>query len=259
MRSILCPLDVSEALDDRIETALALARACDGHVTFQIATPFAQMASWEPFGGAAVSAYALKEAREANERLAAELDTRFASQDVPFDIEVLDQERIAAAAAAARFADIVIGSLSDPVVEEMTLNLRAPLLGVPRGLPMLTFDKPVLLAWDGGHKGANAMRAALPLLQMASTVHLLTVREKDSSFPAAEAARYLSRHDVHAETHERERNGSIAFTIEECARSVGAGLIVMGLFGHSRLRELLMGGVSREMLDRSQIPLLLAH
>ena len=139
MRSILCPLDITEPLDDRIETALALARACDGHVTFQIATPFAQMASWEPFGGAAVSAYALKEARDANDRLAGELDKRFASQDVPFDIEVLDQERITAAAAAARFADIVVGSLADPTIEEMALGLRAPVLGVPRGLPMLTF------------------------------------------------------------------------------------------------------------------------
>ncbi|MEL0250451.1 MAG: universal stress protein, partial [Novosphingobium sp.] len=69
----------------------------------------------------------------------------------------------------------------------------------------------------------------------------------------------LSRHGIHAELHERERNGSIAFTIEECAREVGAGMIVMGLFGHSRLRELLIGGVSREMLDRSQIALFLAH
>lgn len=259
MRSILCPLDITEQLDDRIETALALARTCDGHVTFQIATPFAQMAAWEPFGGVAVSAYALKEAREANDKLAAELDARFATQDVPFDIEVLDQERIAATAAAARFADIVVSSLSDPTVEEMTLGLRTPVLGVPRGLPMLTFDKPALVAWDGGHEGANALRAALPLLQQAGAVHLLTVREKDSSFPAADAARYLSRHGIHAESHERERNGSIAFTIEECARELEAGLIVMGLFGHSRLRELLLGGVSRDMLDRSQIPLLLAH
>ncbi|MFY7837538.1 MAG: universal stress protein [Novosphingobium sp.] len=259
MRSILCPLDITEALEDRIETALALARASNGHVTFQIATPFAQMAAWEPFGGVAVSAYALNEAREANEKLAAELDQRFASQDVPFDIEVLDQERIAAAAAAARFADVVIGSLSDPVVEEMALSLRAPVLGVPRGVPMLGFDKPALIAWDGGHEGANAMRAALPLLQQAGEVHLLTVREKENNFPAADAASYLSRHGVHAEVHDRERNGSIAFTIEECARDIGAGMIVMGLFGHSRLRELLLGGVSRDMLDRSQIPLLLAH
>lgn len=259
MRSILCPIDISQSLDDRIETALAFARACGGHVSFQIATPIAQIAMWEPFGGVAVSAHVLKEALDANEKLAKSLDARLAPQDVPFDIEVIDQERITAATAAARFADIVIGSLNDPMIEEMAFGLRAPVLAVPRGKPMLAFDKPVLVAWDGGHEAANALRAALPLLKMAPAVHLLTVREKDSSFPAADAACYLSRHDIHAEVHEKERNGSITFTIEECAADTGAGLVVMGLYGHSRLRELLLGGVSREMLDRSQIPLLLAH
>lgn len=259
MRSILCPIDISQSLDDRIETALAFARACDGHVSFQIATPIAQIAMWEPFGGVAVSSHALKEALDANEKLAKTLDARFATQDVPFDIEVLDQERITAAAAAARFADLVIGSLNDSMIEEMAFSLRCPVLTVPRGKPMLAFDQPVLVAWDGGHEAANALRAALPLLHMASSVHLLTVREKDNSFPAADAARYLSRHGIHAEAHERERSGSVALTIEECATEIGAGLIVMGLYGHSRLRELLLGGVSRDMLDRSQIPLLLAH
>jgi len=259
MRSILCPVDRSVTLDDRIETALALARATDGHVTFQIATPFAQMAVWEPFGGASISAVAITEAREQDEALLRELDARLARQDVAFDVTISDSGRVEAAAAAARFADIAIATLDDPVLEEMVLSLRSPVLAVPRGAPMLAFDGSVLVAWDGGHESANALRAALPLLGRASMVHLLTVREKDGSFPAADAACYLSRHGIHAELHEKDRNGSIAFTIEECAREVGAGLIVMGLFGHSRLRELLMGGVSREMLDRSKIPLLVAH
>lgn len=259
MRSILCPVDRSDTLDDRVETALALARATKGHVSFQIATPFAQMAVWEPFGGAAISAVAINDARELDEKLARQLNARLAPQDVPFDVVIDDQGRIEAAAAAGRFADVLIASLDDPALEEIVLSLRSPVLAVPRGVPMLAFDGPILVAWDGGHESANALRAALPLFRQASAVQLLTVREKDGSFPAADAACYLSRHGIHAEVHEKDHNGSIAFTIEEGAREVGAGLIVMGLFGHSRLRELLMGGVSREMLDRSQIPLLLAH
>jgi len=259
MRSILCPVDRSETLDDRVETALALARVTGGHVTFQIATPFAQMAVWEPFGGAAISAVAISEARELDEKLSRELDVRLLKQDVAFDVTIDDMGRVEAAASAARFADVLVATLNDPVLEEIVLSLRAPVLAVPAGEPMLVFDGPVLVAWDGGHESANALRAALPLLEIAGAVHLLTVREKDGSFPASDAACYLSRHGIHAETHERDRNGSIAFAIEECAREVGAGLIVMGLFGHSRLREMLMGGVSREMLDRSKIPLLLAH
>ena len=137
--------------------------------------------------------------------------------------------------------------------------MRVPVLAVPKGAPLLAFDKPAVVAWDGGHEGAAALRAAVPLLRLASAVHLLTVREKGDDFPAADAAAYLSRHGIHAECHEAERIGSISATIETFARDRGAGLIVMGLFGKSRLRELLLGGVSRALLDRSVVPLLLAH
>jgi len=259
MRSILCPVDNSATLDDRVETALALARAVHGHVTFQIATPFAELALWEPFGGAALSAEAINQVRAADEKLASDLDARLAPQDVPFDVVVIDEGRIEGVASASRFTDIVVTSLDDPALEEIGIGVRVPVLAVPKGAPMLTFDKPAVVAWDGGHEGAAALRAALPLLRLAGGVHLLTVREKGDDYPAAEAASYLSRHDIHAECHETERVGSISATIEDFAREHDAGLIVMGLFGKSRLRELLLGGVSRALLDRSVVPLLLAH
>jgi len=259
MRSILCPADSADTLDDRVETALALARITRGHVTFQISTPFAQMALWEPFGGAALSAEVINEVRAADEQLGTDLDKRLASQDVAYDVVLIDQGRVEGVAAAARFTDVIVASLDDPALEEVAIGSRCPVLALPKGMPMLAFDKPVLLAWDGGHESAAAMRAALPLLAQASAVHILTVREKEDSFPAREAACYLSRHDIHAEVHETERHGSIAATIAEAARKLDAGLIVMGLFGKSRLRELLLGGVSRELLDKSLVPLLLAH
>ena len=259
MRSILVPADSAATLDDRVETALALARVMGGHVTFQIATPFAQMALWEPFGGAALSAAAINDVREADEKLAADLNERLARQDVPFDVDMIDDGRIEGMGAASRFADVIVASLDDPALEEVALGVRTPVLAVPKGVPLLAFDKPVLVAWDGGQEAAGALRASLPLLARASAVHLLTVREKGDDFPASDAAAYLSRHGIHAEVHEVERNGTIGFTVEETARQLRVGLIVMGLFGKSRLRELLLGGVSRELLDRSLVPLLLAH
>lgn len=259
MRSILCPVDLSPTLDDRVETSLALARATGGHVSFQIATPFAELALWEPFGGAALSADAINQVRQADEKLASDLDARLAPQDVPFDVVVVDEGRIEGVASASRFADVVVTSLDDPALEEIGLGVRQPVLAVPRGAPMLEFDRPVVVAWDGGHESATALRAAVPLLRLASAVHILTVREKSDDYPAAEAASYLSRHGIHGECHEAERQGSISATIEAFAAEKGAGLIVMGLFGKSRLRELLLGGVSRALLDRATVPLLLAH
>jgi nucleotide-binding universal stress UspA family protein len=264
MRSILCPADNAATLDDRVETALALARVMDGHVTFQISTPFAQMAVWEPFGGAALSAEVINQVRAADEQLGVDLDNRLASQDVAYDIVLVDEGRVEGVAAAARFTDLIVASLDDPALEEVALGSHCPVLALPKGVPMLAFDRPVLMTWDGGHESAAAMRAALPLLARASAVHILTVcekagRDKADSFPACDAASYLSRHDIHAEVHELERNGTIAATIAGTARALDAGLIVMGLFGKSRLRELLLGGVSRELLDSSLVPLLLAH
>lgn len=259
MRSILCPADTADTLDDRVETALALARAMRGHVSFQIATPFAQMALWEPFGGAAFSAEVINEVRAADEQLGTDLDVRLSSQDVPFDIVLTDQGRVESVAAAARFTDCIVASLDDPALEEVALGSRCPVLALPRGVPLLAFDKPVLLAWDGGHEAAAGMRAALPLFALASSVHILMVREHEDCFPARDAASYLSRHDIHAEVHEVPRTGPIAATIADKAHELGAGLIVMGLFGKSRLRELLLGGVSRALLDSSMVPLLLAH
>jgi nucleotide-binding universal stress UspA family protein len=259
MRSILCPVDNSATLDDRVETALALAREIDGHVTFQIATPFAELALWEPFGGAALSAEAINQVRAGDETLATTLDARLAPQDVPFDVVVVDEGRIEGVASAARFTDLVITSLDDPTLEEIGLGVRAPVLAVPKGKPLLRFDQPVLVAWDGGYESAIALRASLPLLRLASAVHLLTVREKSDDYPAADAAVYLSRHGIHAECHEAERQDTVWATIAQFATQIDAGLIVMGLFGKSRLRELLLGGVSRAMLDHSVLPLLLAH
>ncbi len=259
MRSILCPADRAATLDDRVETALALARITDGHVTFQIATSYAQMALWEPFGGAALSAQVINDARAADEQLGVDLEKRLSGQDVAFDIAFTDQGRVEGVAAAARFTDLIIASLDDPALEEIALGSRCPVLALPKGVPLFALDCPVLLAWDGGHEAAAAMRAAVPLLAYASAVHILTVREKADDFPALDAASYLSRHDIHAEVHAVERSGTIAAAIAQTAKQVDAGLIVMGLYGKSRLRELLLGGVSRELLDTAQVPLLMAH
>ncbi len=259
VRSILCPADAAKSLDDRVETALALARVMDGHVAFDIASPFGQMIAWEPFGGAALTAEVINQVHNTDQALASELEARLAPQDVPFNVEMTDQGRIECVIAAARYADVIVMGLGDTVIEEIVLDTHCPVLAVPKGAPMLRFDVPMLVAWDGGQEGARAMRAAVPLLRLASAVHLVAVQRESETFATLEAASYLSRHGVHAEVHEIKREGAPVATIEAKAQELGAGLIVMGLFGKSRLREMVLGGVSRAMLDHAKIPLLLAH
>ena len=259
MRSILCPADNAASLDDRVETALALARALDGHVAFEIATPFGYVMAWEPFGGAALSAAMINQAREDDLALAADLGARLAPQDVAFDIEVAGQGRIESVIAAARYADIIVTGRDDPVIEEIVLGTHCPVLAVPKGAAMLRFDVPMLVAWNGGHEAAAALRAAVPMLRLASVVHLVAVEDEAGTLGAIDAASYLSRHGIHAEVHEIKREGTAVSAIEATAQEIDAGLIVMGLFGKSRLREMIWGGASRAMLDHTNVPLLLAH
>jgi len=104
------------------------------------------------------------------------------------------------------------------------------------------------------------MRSAMPLLRLASDVTVLTVAEKDSPFPARSAAAFLSRHGIHVDVEERDGGGA---SVEQVIRSVAvkrcAGLIIQGAYRHSRLREMLLGGVTRGLLTDAPMPILLDH
>jgi hypothetical protein len=177
MRSILCPIDGAVTMDDRLETALALARAMDGHVSVQIASPFAELAVWEPFGGAALTAEVIDQVRQEDTVLAQRVDARLAPQDVPFDVAQTAQAPIPAAYAAARFADVVVTSLADPLVEELVLGVRSPVLAVPQGAPLTDFTGPAMVAWDGGIEAAQMPARGTALLARASAVHLVAVEK----------------------------------------------------------------------------------
>ncbi|ETX28857.1 universal stress protein [Roseivivax isoporae] len=125
--------------------------------------------------------------------------------------------------------------------------------------------RTVLVAWDGSAVALAAARAALPVLRAADSV-ALAVSVKDGATRQAliegarDAATFLSRHDVHADVRALEAgSGSVAGDILACARDIGAGLVVMGAYGHSRLRQSLLGGVTREALQRTDLNLLVAH
>ena len=107
---------------------------------------------------------------------------------------------------------------------------------------------------------SSAARAAVPILKRASRVLLLEVEDKLPRYPRDLVARYLSRHDVHVEIVQRRPiKDRVSLAIVEAAAEAGAGLIVMGAYGHSRVREFLLGGVTRALIHNSPLPLLLAH
>jgi len=118
-----------------------------------------------------------------------------------------------------------------------------------------------MVAWNGSYEAANALRAAVPMLKVASRVRLISVEEsKEEQFPSTAALEYLSRHGIHAELVQRPRLAdSIEEELLEQATIDRASYIVMGGYGHARAGEFLFGGVTRSLLQQCPLSLVIAH
>ncbi len=270
MRSILIHADDSAANAVRLQTALDLARAANGHVMLHVNTPFQRFIALDPFGGVFLAADAVREAEQRETALVEKLAQQLGQEDVSWNIETSSSEWVDALVSSARLADLVIVTLNlrnadHPAsnagqVGALALALHSPLLALPSTHQRFAVEGRAMLCWDGGHESANALRAAVPLLTRAAQVDVVTVAEKRGGFPSTDALRYLSSYGVHAELVERERGlETVEEALEHTAVERGADWLVMGAYGHSRLRETLFGGVTRYFLDTAKFPLLLVH
>lgn len=261
MRSILVQAGRDSGMTARLDTAMDIARAHEGHVTVLVDTPIDRYVTVDPYGGTYVARDALEAALQEDDALAEAFAGRLQNDDVPFDVAQYELPPVDALASGARLADIVVVSRSSGLAGDLAMVSRSPVLALSDSVPLRLPVAVACVAWDGGDEAAHALRAAVPLLNGAGAVHMLTVlTEKAEGFPATDALRYLSRHGINAELHELTRGTSIEETLATAAAQLGAQLIVMGAYGHSRVREFLFGGVTRYFLEEQAAPaLLLAH
>jgi nucleotide-binding universal stress UspA family protein len=149
------------------------------------------------------------------------------------------------------------------LVEAALFDSGRPVLIVPyiqrKGL---TLDR-VLVAWDGSRSAARAVADAMPLLVRAKAVEVLTVASepaKSDEMPGADIAHHLARHGVKVEVDSIVTvETDVASTILSHAADISADVLVMGGYGHSRLREFVLGGVTRGILGSMTIPTLMSH
>jgi len=151
------------------------------------------------------------------------------------------------------------------VAESVIFGSGRPTLAIPARSPeerRFALDH-VVVAWDFSRTAARAMADALPLLVLAKRVSVLTVRgEKviDSERSGEELARHLAGHGAAVSLESIEAGGQpIGDVLESFVRSMRADLLVMGAYGHSRLREFVLGGATRSMLSRQIVPVMLTH
>ena len=179
-----------------------------------------------------------------------------------------------AVATNARYADLAILGQHDPddaasgpryLPEEVMLGCGRPVLIVPYIGPAATFGERVIVAWDASREAARAVNDALPLLRRAKQVGVVSVNPRPWPFahgeePGADIGLHLARHGVKVEVQRIEgRDIDTANAILSHVADQSADLLVMGGYGHSRLRELVLGGVTRTILTEMTVPVLMSH
>ena len=176
--------------------------------------------------------------------------------------------------AKGRCADVLVVSTTNPdevtgverdFVEQVLMGVGRPVVVLPhQGEAKLSLDD-VVVGWDVGREAARSTFDALPLLRAAKKVRVVRVDpQKDASLkasvPGADIAETLARHGVKVETQGYPTDGlDEGQALLRCADDVGAGLIVMGAYGHSRLAEFIFGGATRFVLSRLNRPVLMSH
>ena len=175
----------------------------------------------------------------------------------------------------ARYADLCIagpilaaddGSVDYKFSEELLFVTGRPVLFVPCIPPCATLGRHIAVAWNSSRPAARAVNDALPLIECSERTTVLTVNpaefiDRHGAPPAEQMVEHLRRHgalaDLQVLKHVPSR--SIADALQAKARDIGADLLVAGAFGHARLWEKLLGGVTRDLLDHMSLPIFMSH
>lgn len=201
-----------------------------------------------------------------------ELEARLAGSAVPVSVEAqyIDRGTVATLAARfARYADLTLippgSDVQAPVLDGALFESGRPVLLLPQGETSFPAPKTVMIAWDASVEASKAVRDAICVMKGAEKVHAVLIDPVPSfdghgAEPGADLATYLGRHGIATEVHRMPKEGKdTGELLRRVAVDLGADLIVMGGFGHSRLRERIFGGATTSMVKSPSVAVLMAH
>ncbi len=215
-----------------------------------------------------------EEARTVHQALTAALaaqppDLRAASDSAVTQVGALTE----VVAARARYADLVVlplpygpnrGIEDEAVIEAALFEGMAPVLVIPeKGMPDGD-PRHVVIAWNQSREALVAARRSMPFLRRAESVSIVVIdpptHGAERSDPGGMLCQMLVRHGINAEVRVLAKSlPRVSDVLARHLRDVDAGLLVMGAYGHSRFREAILGGATRDMLEKAEVPVLLAH
>ncbi|WP_227819690.1 universal stress protein [Aurantiacibacter atlanticus] len=271
MKSVLLHIYRDAGQDARLAAAIDIVRNSGGRLICLQSTPWSSYVyAGDLLGVAYLPPEAFQSFREAQEEDRNLIEGRLQREGVEWEWRHEEGSAAQLIAEHANLADLVI--LSQPKPGESGLGRRAPLaadvavhiqtpsLVVPSDNKRFASEGAAIVAWNGSPEAGHAVRLALPLLRMASEIHIIGVTgEKETSAPD-ELVQYLRLHGPETKTHAVPHDEtSVADTLVKAASKLDAAYIVLGAYGHSRFRETVFGGVTQEIILHSPIPLVLAH
>lgn len=176
-------------------------------------------------------------------------------------------------ASHARFSDLAVlprpygddrGIELEPTVEGALFEGQAPVIVLPTGSETLKLPQKVAIGWNESAEALRAVRNALPLLKTAERAHIVVIdppkHGPNRSDPGGLLSQFLARHGVHVEIDVLSKTmPRVSDVMRRHVSDIDADMVVMGAYGHSRFREAILGGATRNMLETSEVPVFMAH
>jgi nucleotide-binding universal stress UspA family protein len=277
-KDLLVLVDHGRSCPARVDLAARLARDFDAHLTglYVSAAPYVQPAVLVQFPAEVreMQTRALREAMDRARTLFTE-GVKQAGLGLTTEWREVEGDVGEVASLHVRYVDLAVIGQTDPddiplggardLPERLILGAGRPVLVVPYAGRFATIGERVLLAWNATREATRAANDALPLLQRANRVTVLSVNPRrgpggHGAIPGADIALHLARHGVRAEAASITTDEvAVDDMLLSQAADSGADLIVMGGYGHSRLGELVLGGATRHILRQITVPVFMSH
>lgn len=274
-KDILVVVDDTPACDERVNVALRLAARHEAHLIGLMVNEVYV----SPIAAARIPSGLLDEHRravqEARGRVREQFERLASAAGVRHEWHTAEGDPMMAVALFSRHADLaVIGQESrdhagfgtaGKLAEQVVLASGRPILVVPCAGAYPSVGRRVLVAWDASREAARAVADALPLLKAAG--HVVTLSANPDSragqhgeHPGADIARHLARHGVRVEIQRvSSKDVSIADLLLNRIMDESFDLLVMGAYGHARVREIWLGGVTRRLMESMTVPVFISH
>ena len=275
-KDLLVHVNGSKHCGQRLDVAIHLAQAFDAHLAGLYTAP---EFFFPPYIEGQITPALLelqrKRLAEARDGAKADFEERMRKAGIAAEWREVEGESAKMAALHARYADLMVVGQNDPdellpvsdldLPERVVLESARPVLMVPYAGRFPTLGQRVLVAWNASPQATRAVNDALPLLTRAGKVTIMAVNPAGGSrghgeVPGADIALHLARHGVKAEaTHVYADDIAVGDMILSRAADFGADLIVMGVYGHARLREIVLGGATRTLFQSMTAPVFMSH